>query len=618
MVFVVQPAEAMIQYKRILPGKRANPDARSGKEGQEELKMKRDSKAYFYRLVFFAAAAVMFALMCQAALADSYSDKADAFISDSRWKNGASYGDNQTPKSYKTSLCYSCYAYTADFVHEVWNVPSGTKDFRPAKVGTKFTDPNEISDGDVIRVSKNGSTHYYVVLKRYSDGTLWTAEGNASDKARVSKKVYSMSKLGTSGGKTFDNGWHMPGYTPFAQPGKPVVSVTTIDDCNETTFTWEPTANTSYYTIRIYNASGEEILLRGGWKKTHFRAYLPEGSYSVKLASVNSDLGIWTFSDEVYFRVYSAPAPAFEEEPEALTVWEGKLYLIYPTRFSWYEAESAASAMGGRLADISCREEQEAVAKIVAEFGGNCWIGAEVFRNNGWRWSSGEWPGFTNWASGEPSSGFGDENCVEIMSETGLWNDRPAYSTNGTSTYNVTGAVVEFDAVSFSSEPAFLFYEEGVTPMAEDFMNQVAFSGGCTVTVPPDEVTLSISGTSAGEQNVTAVWRDMTSSFSLTFAPSFGEGDTFLPAGLETIEEEAFRNCDMKAVRFPDGLKQIGESAFRDCVSLSRVRIPSSVTSIGENAFADCAMGLMIYGADESAAYRFAKAYGYDFVLIRE
>ena len=155
-----------------------------------------------------------------------YYDRVNAFINDSRWKNGAAYGDGQPPKSGITANCWECYAYTADFVHEVWNLPTTTKDYRPARAGVSFTDPDEITAGDVIRIDSGGdmNIHYYVVLARYSDGTLWTAEGNCDhdDKssttsiARISKTAYSVSSPGDTVGsikRSMSVGWHMPSYT---------------------------------------------------------------------------------------------------------------------------------------------------------------------------------------------------------------------------------------------------------------------------------------------------------------------------------------------------------------------------------------------------------------------
>ena len=154
-----------------------------------------------------------------------YYDAVEAFINNAYWKNGAKYGNDQPPRSYtpkKGAECVECYAYTADFVHEVWKWPAGTDDFRPARVGASFTDYDEIRAGDVIRIGSSNNCHYYVVLDRYKDGTLWTAEGNVdmdddsstTSVVRISKKAYNMGSTGSAGlgdsTKSFYCGWHMP------------------------------------------------------------------------------------------------------------------------------------------------------------------------------------------------------------------------------------------------------------------------------------------------------------------------------------------------------------------------------------------------------------------------
>ena len=140
-----------------------------------------------------------------------YGEKVNAFLNNPDFADGAPYGDGQQTKSYTSSNCWSCYAYTADFVHEVWPVPAGTTDFRPAHIPTavKFTSVSEIRDGDVIYLSNGSEDHYYVVLKRNDDGSLWTAEGNCSQKVCVSTTAYSISNP-NAGNKTFRYGWHMP------------------------------------------------------------------------------------------------------------------------------------------------------------------------------------------------------------------------------------------------------------------------------------------------------------------------------------------------------------------------------------------------------------------------
>ena len=129
-----------------------------------------------------------------------YDAKVAEFISDSRFKDNASYGVI-SPKLSSYS-CVGCCAYAADFVKYVFGA-SGPR------AGSSFSSVSSIQDGDVLRFV-NGQ-HWVVVL--YRDGNqLTTAEGNWAGKVVVSDSAYSI-KNGTvyrSGSKfrTFDIGYH--------------------------------------------------------------------------------------------------------------------------------------------------------------------------------------------------------------------------------------------------------------------------------------------------------------------------------------------------------------------------------------------------------------------------
>ena len=111
----------------------------------------------------------------------SYDQKVASFLSDSRFKNGISWGSGQTPKlsSYGSS---GCCAYAADFVKYVFNKDNPRK-------GTRFTATGSVRAGDVLHLNPN---HWIVVLSR-SGNTLRTAEGNASGKVVVSNSKYRIS-----------------------------------------------------------------------------------------------------------------------------------------------------------------------------------------------------------------------------------------------------------------------------------------------------------------------------------------------------------------------------------------------------------------------------------------
>lgn len=115
----------------------------------------------------------------------SYDSKVNAFISDSRWRNGVSWGYNRTPKlsAYGSK---GCCAYAADFAKYVFEKGS-------PKSGSAFKNPSEIRSGDVIHMYySNGGGHWFVVLYR-NGNQLKTAEGNYSDKVNISDSTYTIN-----------------------------------------------------------------------------------------------------------------------------------------------------------------------------------------------------------------------------------------------------------------------------------------------------------------------------------------------------------------------------------------------------------------------------------------
>ena len=125
----------------------------------------------------------------------------------------------------------SCAAYAADFAHEVW----GVNGYRYGQPFANIADPNEIRDGDIIHTDGgNDGTHYFVVLHRFPDGTLWTAEGNVYETINgekgfwviISRSRYTVTNVGTKGdGKTPANiteAWHNPNSSDTYIPEKDI------------------------------------------------------------------------------------------------------------------------------------------------------------------------------------------------------------------------------------------------------------------------------------------------------------------------------------------------------------------------------------------------------------
>ncbi|MBR5758759.1 MAG: leucine-rich repeat protein, partial [Thermoguttaceae bacterium] len=59
----------------------------------------------------------------------------------------------------------------------------------------------------------------------------------------------------------------------------------------------------------------------------------------------------------------------------------------------------------------------------------------------------------------------------------------------------------------------------------------------------------------------------------------------FIPEGVETIGENAFRNSSVLSIVIPEGTTTIGDGAFADCRRLETVVFPKSLVNLGDSAF---------------------------------
>ena len=79
-----------------------------------------------------------------------------------------------------------------------------------------------------------------------------------------------------------------------------------------------------------------------------------------------------------------------------------------------------------------------------------------------------------------------------------------------------------------------------------------------------------------------------------------------LPAGIKTIEEQAFAGIAAEVIEIPEGCTSIESEAFLNCKALVKLYIPASVNQIAFDAFVGCD-NLVIYAPEGSTAIKLAK-----------
>jgi formylglycine-generating enzyme required for sulfatase activity len=103
-----------------------------------------------------------------------------------------------------------------------------------------------------------------------------------------------------------------------------------------------------------------------------------------------------------------APAPIAATTRDTDTFNGHRYQFVLKPAMPWAEAKVQAERMGGYLAVITSREEDEWVRELLKPHLTNtnhhCWLGASCdVKRGAWRWVTGEPFSFTSWAGGEPS-----------------------------------------------------------------------------------------------------------------------------------------------------------------------------------------------------------------------
>lgn len=112
--------------------------------------------------------------------------------------------------------------------------------------------------------------------------------------------------------------------------------------------------------------------------------------------------------------------------------YKGHVYMLYDEGWgwTWTQAKSYCSSLGGHLATITSEEEQRIIEELLEEGSREYyWLGAtDEMVEGDWQWVTGEEFAYTNWADTQPDNYNTTEHYLVAYNDAairGLWNDVP-------------------------------------------------------------------------------------------------------------------------------------------------------------------------------------------------
>ena len=122
-----------------------------------------------------------------------------------------------------------------------------------------------------------------------------------------------------------------------------------------------------------------------------------------------------------------SPIPDESEAVRGQVTVNGHRYALYDIKLTWTDAQAYCESLGGHLATIRTREEQEAISAIILESDAEAyWLGGRRNDSGTWMWLDGSEWNFTNWDTEHGQNG----ESGELLLIYG-----PAYSGTASSFY---------------------------------------------------------------------------------------------------------------------------------------------------------------------------------------
>ena len=160
-------------------------------------------------------------------------------------------------------------------------------------------------------------------------------------------------------------------------------------------------------------------------------------------------------------------------------------YAVFDKAMPWEDAKNYCEQLGGHLATISNKAEQDIIAGLIVNGSRDAYsIGATKRGLDNWSWIDGKEFSYTNWDDGYPVNPYGEGYYIHMV-KSGKWHD----------IYNIThyGFVCEFE-LPYTSTINYL-YENGSTA-APSYTARVNYGDTYSVTSP------NVQGHSPSRQTV--------------------------------------------------------------------------------------------------------------------
>ncbi len=142
--------------------------------------------------------------------------------------------------------------------------------------------------------------------------------------------------------------------------------------------------------------------------------------------------------------------------------------------------------------------------------------------------------------------------------------------------------------------------EENITYTSSD-ASVIALESGSLVPVSEGSATVTASCFGFAD-----------TSFTVQIEQAENEAVLQIPAGTETLEDEAFYGVSaITDILLPDSLLSVGDNVFEGFSGLKTLTLPESITTVGQNSFSNA----VLFCTEGSAAADYAEASGLSYIL---